>query len=54
MSFLIKRQQRVKIADILSDWLTLRGGRSWLVISLYNWRPPPASHKSMILLILKF
>jgi len=25
-SFLINRQQRVKTADVLSDWLTLRGG----------------------------
>ena len=25
-SFLISRQQRVNIADVLSDWLTLRGG----------------------------
>ena len=33
VSFLHERQQRVKIGDVLSDWVTLRGGMpqgSWL------------------------
>ena len=52
-SFLISRQQRVNIVDVLSDWLTLRGGipqGSWLGPSIFliiidNLDPQLFTHK---------
>lgn len=52
-SFLTNRQQRVKIADVLSDWLTLRGGMpqgSWLgpltfLILIDDLQPQLLTHK---------
>jgi len=52
-SFLCERQQRVKISDIVSDWVTLRGGMpqgSWLVPLIFiiltdDLRPQLLTHK---------
>ena len=52
-SFLCERQQRVKICDIFSDWVTLRGGMSqgtWLgpltfTILIDDLRPGLRIHK---------
>jgi len=52
-SFLCERQQRVKICDIFSDWVTLRGGMpqgTWLgplifIILIDDLRPGLLTHK---------
>ena len=52
-SFLCERQQRVKICDIFSDWVTLRGGMpqgTWLgpltfTILIVDLRPGLSTHK---------
>ena len=52
-SFLTNRQQRVEIIDVLSDWLTLRGGMprvSWLgpltfLILIDDHQPQLLTHK---------
>jgi len=52
-SFLCERQQRVKISDVFSDWITLRGGMpqgSWLgplifIILIDDLPPSVLTHK---------
>jgi len=52
-SFLAERQQRVKISDVFSQWITLRGGMpqgSWLgplifIILIDDLRPALLTHK---------